>query len=117
LIGILGVTGCTISSSHSNSEASVSLKFTDYKEEMAKTISLKAVQENMIFEYSDFSLQEGEIVFQIISKDETVIFEEKLDQSDSEQGTISDKDLETGEEYSLKLFCEDAVEGSIDLEW
>jgi hypothetical protein len=119
LLGMF-LAGCSplgYSKSYSKSESSVNLKFTDYSKEMEKTVLLKNVKEKMNFKYSDFYLKEGKIVLQIVSKDNEVVFEKKLTHSDINESIISVEDLKVREEYSLKVFGEDAVQGSIKLEW
>jgi hypothetical protein len=71
--------------SHTEDNNNISLKFTKFNKEMEKAVPIKNVKKDMEFKYSDYSLSEGSIVFQIGTEDNEIVFQKEINPKDGEE--------------------------------
>jgi len=116
-LGIIALcAGCAYSGSRSITERSMKVQFTEYNDNMKKEVTFTDFEGNLKLKYSQFYLESGCFVFQLCEGD-LVNSESRVYSGDASTGEIVFSGLDKGNEYTIKLFAEDAYRGCIKVEW
>ncbi len=93
------------------------IKFNEWQLDKEKSIIAPRNSSELVFNYSNFNLEEGELVLYLFDKEKYIVYERVWKPEDGRRGKFAIENLGNGQKYSLLLRGREAKNGSIKIEW